>query len=72
MPTLVELKKLASIQKIKGRSKMNKMQLLIALNIKPKRKTSRKPKRKTSRNPKGKRHVTQKGKRRVNQKENVT
>ena len=34
MPTVVELRKLASAKNIKGRSKMNKAQLMHALNIK--------------------------------------
>jgi len=35
MPTLKELKKLATQRKIKGRSKMNKSQLEAALGVKP-------------------------------------
>ncbi len=34
MPTVIELRKLASAKNIKGRSKMNKAQLMHALNIK--------------------------------------
>ena len=49
MPTLTELKKLATKHKIKGRSKMNKAELETALNIKHK---SRKAKVKKSRKAK--------------------
>ena len=35
MPTVIELRKLARLKKIKGRSKMNKVELMKALNIKP-------------------------------------
>jgi hypothetical protein len=41
MPTVKELKKLAASKKIKGRSKMNKSQLLHALKIKSSRKIKR-------------------------------
>ena len=41
MPTLKELKKLATQRKIKGRSKMNKAQLEAALGIKVKSRKSR-------------------------------
>ena len=49
MPTLTELKKLATKHKIKGRSKMNKAELETVLNIKHK---SRKAKVKKSRKAK--------------------
>ena len=54
MPTLAELKKLASSRKIRGRSKMNKAQLLRALTKSRKlvKKKSRKPRVKKSRKPK--------------------
>ena len=45
MPTLKELKKEARLKKIKGRSKMNKAQLINALG---KMKKLRKPKKNTS------------------------
>ncbi len=43
MPTLKELKKLATQRKIKGRSKMNKAQLMAALGVTAVKKKSRKP-----------------------------
>ena len=49
MPTLIDLKKLATKKKIKGRSKMNKAGLLKALGLsgnKQDRKKSRKKSRK--------------------------
>ena len=50
MPTVVELRKLARARNIKGRSKMNKAQLMHALNIKNTTKmTGRKVSRKVSR-----------------------
>jgi hypothetical protein len=49
MPTLKELRKQASAKKIKGRSKMNKEELMKALNLKPVRKSSRKSSRKIAR-----------------------
>ena len=55
MPTVKELRKMATVYNIKGRSKMNKSELEAAIvkakNNKPKRKPSRKPKRKVSRKP---------------------
>ena len=48
MPTLKELKKLATARKIKGRSKMNKAQLMTALGVTAVKK-SRKPRAKKSR-----------------------
>jgi len=58
MSTLKELKKLATQRKIKGRSKMNKSQLMTALGVaagkksrKPVKKKSRKPTKKKSRKP---------------------
>ncbi len=58
MSTLKELKKLATQRKIKGRSKMNKSQLMTALGVaagkksrKPVKKKSRKPVKKKSRKP---------------------
>jgi len=54
MPTLKELKKLATQRKIKGRSKMNKSQLMVALGVTAVKKKSRKPsikKPKKSRKP---------------------
>ena len=56
MPTLNELKKMATQRKIKGRSKMNKKELESALGIKagsrkPSKKKSRKPSKKKSRKP---------------------
>jgi len=54
MPTLKELKKLATQRKIKGRSKMNKSQLMVALGVTALKKKSRKPsikKPKKSRKP---------------------
>ena len=58
MSTLKELKKLATQRKIKGRSKMNKSQLMAALGVaagkksrKPVKKKSRKPAKKKSRKP---------------------
>ncbi len=60
MPTLKELKKEASIKKIKGRSKMNKAQLINALG---KMKKSRKPKRHTSRKRRLSRNMNTKNKR---------
>jgi len=47
MPTVAELKKLASSRKIKGRSKMNKSQLMIALGITKSRKPVKKPAKKS-------------------------
>ena len=55
MSTLKELKNLATQRKIKGRSKMNKSQLMAALGVtavkKPAKKKSRKPAKKKSRKP---------------------
>ena len=56
MPTLNELKKMATQLKIKGRSKMNKKELESALGIKsgsrkPAKKKSRKPAKRKSRKP---------------------
>ena len=72
MSTLKELRMKARQQKIKGRSKMNKSQLISALtqlgktSRKPKRKASRKPKRKASRKPK--RKTSRKPKRKTSRK----
>jgi hypothetical protein len=70
MPTVKELRKMATAYNIKGRSKMNKSELEAAIvkakNNKPKRKVSRKPKRKVSRKPK--RKVSRKPKRKVSRK----
>ena len=51
MPTVGELRKLARAKNIKGRSKMNKAQLMLALNIKNTNtmKSSRKVSKKVSR-----------------------
>ena len=46
MPTVKELRKLAAAKNIKGRSKMNKSQLLRVLKIKPSRNIKRKSKKK--------------------------
>ena len=57
MPTLTELKKLATKHTIKGRSKMNKAELETALNIKHK---SRKARVKKSRKARSSKRVDQK------------
>ena len=74
MPTVKELRKMATVYNIKGRSKMNKSELEAAIvkakNNKPKRKPSRKPKRKVSRKPKRKpkRKASRKPKRKASRK----